>query len=160
MKRDTVLCLEDRRSRFVVSREVYASGAYDLVAATSTASAIVALKAMPSILAAVLPFPQNTADQSFQVATELEAVRPGLPKLVVAPAFPLTAELQALHVSYVESLRALARELGLLIAETHKAKALREESVELRDGLRRAREETRRLTQQAFEKLKSPDKER
>ena len=52
MRYATILCLEHGESHFAASQEVYGSSAYDVVTATNTASALVALKAIPRIVAA------------------------------------------------------------------------------------------------------------
>ncbi len=81
----TVLCLENNQSHFAASNEICNSDDCELVAATNRSSTLVALKAIPRINVAVLPCGKSTPEYQFDVAAEMETVRPGLPKIVIPP---------------------------------------------------------------------------
>jgi hypothetical protein len=122
----TILCLEDRKSHFAASQQLHGSNNYDLVTATNMSSASAALRSIPSIKAAVLPYGENTPEQQIKVAAALETVRPGIPKVVISRLVARDPTLALLHLSYVESLQVLTLELGKLIAETRDAATLRQ----------------------------------
>jgi len=81
----TILCLENSRSHFAASRVVFESGSYELVAATTAASALAALKAIPRISVAVLSCGDVAPEVQRQLADAMERAKPGVRTLIVAP---------------------------------------------------------------------------
>ncbi len=162
MARETILCLENGQSRFAVSQEIFAARTYQVATATNKQGAITALKAVPAIRAAVLALPEVPPDEQLQIASEMETVRPGLPKIIVGP--PGTATAENLAIFYVERISKLLEELNSIIAASragrkHRADLI-EESRELRAESRRLRAETHELVREACEKAKRGKRER
>ena len=79
-----VLCLEGIHSHFAASQHIFDSGIYEVVAATSIASAVATLRAIERIGAAVLEA-EMAAQERLRAVAEINAVKPGLPKIVIAP---------------------------------------------------------------------------
>jgi hypothetical protein len=149
-----ILCLETNRARLAVSQRLHHSGVYDLVTATNTTSALVALKANPRIEAAVVSMPDVAAEQHVEIAAKLESVKPGIPTLVVAPLAPEPPALNALHLRYVHSLDALMVTLEEALMTKRWTACTRRDAAALRDDSRHVREEARKLIRQGYERCK------
>ena len=143
----TVLCLEDGLSAFSASQEVFRSKTYEVVAATSVPAAVDALRAIPRINVAVLASGNIAPKTQFIIAAEMEAARPGLPKIIVARhrVFPPNF----LSLTYVDSLELLNLEVRRLVAcsraqlrETEcQSRSLRAESQHVRERARQLRKQ-------------------
>src|SRR5512146_598895 len=151
MPTNTILCVEDRRSDLAVSQRLFASRSYRVITATTDGGALTALKAVPTICAAVLAMPVEPERQS-AIASEMEAIRPGVLKLAIGDALPIPD----LQLFYVETVTALVEELQLIVAairaESCRTGALLESSRTLRAESRRLRREMGILLHKATEK--------
>ncbi len=141
MTRETILCLENGQSRFTVSQQIFASRTYQVATATNKASAITALKAVPTIRAAVLALPEVAPHEQLQIASEMETVRPGLPKVIVGSPVP-AATPENLPIFYVERIQTLVDELKVIIAAS---RAGRRETAELLQASRELRAKSAQL---------------
>ena len=161
MTQGIVLCVEDSKSQFAASQQIYESGRYVLVTATAKHSALAALKAFPNIEAAVLDCPSLRVGQHVEVASAMETIRPGIPKFLVTDYVPAPARApqdlcSKLHLHYVERLQALVAELNELMCvrevESAKTRRLLEQAKQLRGDSKRLRAENRALIRAAIQK--------
>lgn len=111
----TVLCVEGRRTRFAACMELN-SCSFEVVAATNMLSAIVALKAIPRISAVVISEEGELIESCVQSARQMEAIRPGMPKVVVGPlSDDERRHLPALNLSNALSVSSLNDELRRVV---------------------------------------------
>jgi hypothetical protein len=154
----TVLCLESTYSRFAASRQISHSGIYKVVTATTPASALAAFRAIQRINAAVLECGM-APEEAIRIAAEINAIRLGVPKLILAPP-PRILPPESLNLVYIESVLALSEKLQLLIARSHAAlKAEMQRSAELQAECRLRFEQAKRLREQAREMRKRPPRD-
>jgi hypothetical protein len=111
----TVLCVEGRGTRFAACMELN-SGSFEVVAATNMLSALVALKAIPRIAVVVISEEGGLIESYVQSARRMEAIRPGMPKVVVGPlSDDERKQLPALNLSNALSVSSLNNELRRVV---------------------------------------------